>query len=84
MTDQEVWDTLVRVMRETFDDEALQVNRETSAAHVSEWDSLTNIELLVNIQTTFGVKFNTGEIASLKNVGELVDVLIARLRKSGA
>ncbi len=83
MTDDALWDTVVRVMRETFDDDALVVTRATTARDVAGWDSIANIEVLVALQTALGVKLRTGEIAGLKNVGELVDTLAARLRAAG-
>lgn len=79
MTEEEIWQKVVGVMRETLEDEALVVTRWTVASDVDGWDSLRNIELLVALQTAFGVRFNTGEMASLKNVGELVDTITRRL-----
>lgn len=83
MTDEAIWNTVVGIMRETFEDAGLEVTRATSADDVEAWDSLSNVELLVALQYAFGVRFNTGEIAGLKNVGELVDTLAARMRAAG-
>jgi acyl carrier protein len=80
MSDAAIFDQVVKVMRETFDDDALQVTRETTANDVVEWDSLSNVELMVALESAFRIRFYTGEIAGLKNVGELVDVISARLR----
>jgi acyl carrier protein len=80
MNDAAVWNEVVRVMRETFDDEALEVTRETTANDVVEWDSLSNVELMVALESAFKIRFYTGEIAGMKNVGELVDVIAARVR----
>jgi acyl carrier protein len=70
-------------MREIFDDDALEVTRATTARDVAAWNSLSNIELLVALQSAFGVRFRTGEIAGLKNVGELVDTVTTRVRQAG-
>lgn len=75
MTEPPVWDRVVAVLRETFDDAKLEVARETTADDVDGWDSLTNVELMVALESKFGVRFHTGEIARLRNVGELVDVI---------
>lgn len=80
MRDPQVWDRLVAVIRRTFDDDTIQVTRETTAHDVAEWDSLTNVELMVALEMAFGVKFYTGELGGLKNVGALVDVITARVR----
>ena len=80
MGELQVWDRVVTVMRQTFDDETIQVTRETTAHDVAEWDSLTNVELIVALEMAFGVKFYTGELAGFRNVGELADTITARLR----
>ncbi len=75
-----VWNRLVTVMRETFDRDDLEVTPETTARDVEEWDSISHIELVVAIESTFGIKLRTGEIAGLKNVGQLYDVIAERSR----
>jgi acyl carrier protein len=75
MTDREVWDSLVVVIRETFDDTGLDVTRDTTADDIDAWDSLSNVELMCALEKRFGVHFYTGEIVKMKNVGELVDTI---------
>jgi len=78
--DQEViWNHLTQIFREVFDDDDIVVGPETVAEDIIEWDSLSNIQLLVAIEKAFsGVKFNTGEVANLKNVGEMVEIILQR------
>jgi acyl carrier protein len=79
MNDEQVWDTLVMVMRETFERDDLVVTRDMTARDVSEWDSLSNVELMVAVESAFRVRLRTGEIAGLRNVGELRDVIASRI-----
>ena len=51
------------------------VTRSTTAADVDGWDSLSHINLIVAIEREFRIKFTTSEVVSLKNVGELVDLV---------
>jgi acyl carrier protein len=61
------------VFRDIFDDGSIIIGPDTTAKDIEGWDSLSNIELLVAIEKTFsGVKFNTGEVVNLRNVGEMV------------
>ena len=79
MSDEAVWNKLTEVFREVFDDDEIVIGPETTAEDIFEWDSLSNIQLLVAVEKAFnGVKFNTGEVANLKNVGELVAVISQR------
>lgn len=80
MTDEQIWTRLTGVFRDVFD-EAIVIAPATTAKEVEGWDSLSNIQLLVAIEKAFpGVKFNTGEIASLRNVGEMVAIIRQRVR----
>jgi len=65
-------------MSDTFDVDDLTVTRETTAADIEEWDSLSHIRLIVAIERAFGVKFSNAEIERLRNVGELVDTIASK------
>lgn len=65
------------VFRDVFDDDEINVSRATTAQDIEDWGSLMHVTLMVNMEKAFGVRFSSREVASLKNVGELVD-LIAR------
>jgi len=75
MDTNNIWETLTKVFRETFDDDELIVGPETTADDIEEWDSLMHIQLLVAIEQAFGIHFNTGEVAGLANVGEMAALI---------
>jgi len=77
MNQEAVWNRLTQIFRDVFDDDDIVIGPETVAEDILEWDSLSNIQLLVAIEKAFsGVKFNTGEVANMKNVGEMVDIIL--------
>jgi acyl carrier protein len=51
----------------------------TSAAEIEEWDSISHIELITNIERAFKVRFALGELGELKNVGDLVALVTEKL-----
>jgi len=69
------------VFRDLFDDEELSVARNTTAADVPGWDSLMHVRLMLEVEKVFRVRFMSSEVASLKNVGELVDLIDAKARQ---
>lgn len=80
MNEQEIWEKLTQIFRDVFDDDEIRPGRETTAEDIEDWDSMSNIQLLVAIEKAFnGVKFTTGEIANMKNVGEMVDIITNKL-----
>ena len=79
MTDEKIWERLTQVFRDVFAEE-VAIGPSTTADDIDEWDSVSNIQLLVAIEKSFpGVRFNTGEIASLHNVGEMVAIIQQRV-----
>lgn len=80
MSREEVFEKLSEVFRDVFDDEAIIVTDATTAEDIEDWDSLEHINLIVAIEKKFGMKFKMSEVTGLKNVGEMVDVIIGRVK----
>ncbi len=76
MTREEVYERLNAVFADVFDDETLTVNDETTAADVDGWDSLVHITLIDAVEEEFDISFDMKTIVKLKNVGEMVDVIL--------
>ncbi len=79
MNREEVFDRLNEVFRDVFDDDSITVTETTTADDIEEWDSLEHINLLAAVEQEFGIKFNMGQVVSMKNVGEMADIIIAQL-----
>lgn len=76
MTREEVYERLNAVFADVFDDDELTVNDETTAADVDGWDSLMHITLIDAVEEEFDFSFDMKTIVKLKNVGEMVDVIL--------
>jgi acyl carrier protein len=70
------------VFRSVFDDPALTVSAATTAKDVPGWDSIVHITLVIEIERQFNVRFQMAEIEKLRNVGDLVDILTAKLARA--
>jgi len=68
------------VFRHVFDDEDMTVTRATKASDVEDWDSIAHVSLLVSVEKAFRVKFSSSEIASLNDVGALVDLIETKVK----
>ena len=79
MDRQTIFDRLNKVFQTIFDDENIVVNEETASDDIEDWDSLEHINLIVAIEQEFGIKFSMGEVTSMKNVGDMVNIIISRL-----
>lgn len=79
MDRDEVYEMLNEVFRDVFDDPSITVEDSTTSEDVEGWDSLEHINLIAAVEQEFGVKFNMGQVVSMKNVGEMVDIIISQL-----
>ena len=80
MTKEKIYEGLNEVFQEVFDDESIVVKPETTADDIEDWDSLEHINLVVAIENYFNMKFNMNEVTTMKNVGEMVDIIIERTK----
>ncbi len=69
---------LTELFREVFDDPDMIVTEHLSAKDVDDWDSLTHIQLISRIEKAFQLRFTMAEIASLKEVGDLMKLIAAK------
>jgi acyl carrier protein len=77
----ETLEILNSIFRQVFDDDSLIVTRATSAKDIEEWDSLSHLNLVMAVEQRFGIKIALGELRSLKNVGEMADLIAKKLNK---
>lgn len=63
------------IFRDIFDDEELVITRDTTADDIEDWDSLTHMQLIVEIEKKYNIKFTTAEIKKAQNVGEFIDII---------
>jgi len=69
------------VFREVFDDDSINLTRSMTADDVEEWDSLTHMNLVIALELKFKIKFALGELQTLKNVGEMLDLINRKLQR---
>ena len=79
MTREEAFEKLDEVFQDVFDDEDIHVEESTTSADIEDWDSLEHINLVVAVEKAFGIKFNMGEVNTMKDVGAMVDIILSRI-----
>lgn len=75
---ERVVDRLNHIFRDIFDDDNIAVTDATVAADIDGWDSLAHITLILGVEREFRIKMTAAEVGSLKNVGQMIDVIVAR------
>lgn len=82
MSRDEILSGLTEILYDTFGRSDFSVTRETKASDVAEWDSMNHINIIVAAEIRYGLKFRTGELEGLRNVGEFIDVIASRIDKA--
>lgn len=75
LTTPEILTRLGDVIRNHFNCPGLKVDRTTSARDVVGWDSLAHTMVLMRIEDEFGVELPMDRAFTVKNVGELADLV---------
>lgn len=76
---EEIFEGLNEVFRDVFDDEDITVDENTTSNDIEDWDSLEHINLIVAVEKKFGMKFSMGEVTTMKNVGEMAEIIKSRV-----
>jgi acyl carrier protein len=66
-------------LADLLDNNDLQLSESTVADEVDDWDSINHVRLLIELEREFGFRFRADEAGGLKNVGELIDLIQAKL-----
>ena len=72
---QNILERLESIFQDVLDLPDLKLTQNLSAKDVPEWDSIAHISILAAIQDEFKIKFSVDDIGSLKNVGDLVELI---------
>lgn len=79
MDREEIYERLNGVFQDVFDDDTITVNDDTTADDIEDWDSLEHINLVAAVESEFGIKFSMGQVMTMKNVGEMVDIILQKI-----
>jgi acyl carrier protein len=79
MSDQDLIARVDGVFRKVFKNEAIAVQRETTAKDIAGWDSITHLDIISGMEEEFGVEITGFEVMNMSNVGDLYDLLTQKL-----
>ena len=79
MNRTEVFSRLEEVFADVFGRE-VKLTDATTAADVEDWDSMRQITLIGAIEDEFSLHFSMKDIVGLKNVSDMVTIILQSLR----
>ena len=79
MERDELVDKLTVIFRNVFNNEQLVVTDELTANDVANWDSLSHMILIGEVEKSLGITFKLKELNKMKNVGSMMDIILSKL-----
>ena len=83
MTEADVYAGLNDLFHELFADDDIALKAETTAADIDGWDFFNNLNIMVAVESRFGIKMTSHEIENLKNIGDLVGIILSERSGGG-
>ena len=75
MNREEIMSRATSIFRDVFDDDNIVLEDSTTAEDIEDWDSLSNITLICELEEAFNCKFNINDIKNMNNVGDILDLI---------
>lgn len=66
---------LQEIFRNVFFDDSIVITDDMTSNDIEDWDSLSHISLVGDIERHFNIEFTTEEIIDARNVGEFISVI---------
>ncbi len=79
MEKTEIVNKLTPLFRNIFSDNSLEISDELSALEVENWDSLSHMLLIAEVEKNFGIKFKLKDLNKMANVGEMISIISSKL-----
>jgi len=77
-TEAEVIDGLQAIFAEVFDRDDIALRRSLTAKDVAGWDSFKQVELIIETEQRFKMRFTSAEVDGFRCLGDLIDVVAER------
>ena len=74
-----ITDKLTGIFRKVFSNDSLIITDELTANDVENWDSLSHMILIAEVENSFSIKFKLKDLNKMRNVGEMIDIIISKL-----
>ena len=62
-----------KIFIDIIEDKDVVISESTTAEDIDEWDSLTHIQVVIEIEKKFNKKFTSAEILSWKSVEDMIN-----------
>ena len=79
MERNELINKLTSVFQSVFNDGALVLSDQLTANDVENWDSLSHMILISEVENSFSIKFKLKDLNKMRNVGDMIGIIESKL-----
>lgn len=72
MSRESILEEMQHIFKDVLDNEDIVLTDDTTAEDIDEWDSLSQIQLIVALEEFFKVKLTAKEVMECDNIGDMV------------
>lgn len=72
---ENIRERIENVFRTVLKNKTIELSDSTTAADVPGWDSITHLELIIEVEKEFGIEISGFDVMNLKNVGDLIKLV---------
>jgi acyl carrier protein len=71
-----------KIMIDLFGNKTINLNENTKASDIEEWDSLNHIRVVTALEKHFKIRFEINELLTFNTIGDLCKYILARTQSS--
>lgn len=81
MDRNEIIEKLTVIFRTVFKNDVIVLRDDMTADDVDNWDSLTHMAMISEVEKCFSIKFKLKELNKLRQVGDLIAIVESKLQQ---
>ncbi len=70
-----ILEKLNAIFKDVFMDESIVLTEMTTSDDISDWDSFAHLNVIMSIESSFGLSFSDEESIRLKNVRDIIEII---------
>ena len=80
LEENHVLEVLNRIFKEKLCDQTVEINLDTTADDILEWNSLKHLVIILAIENHFQIKFNPIQLSNMQNIKEMINTIIGLVK----
>ena len=81
MNKTKIKNSIFKIISSTLKINVSKINLQKTANDFTEWDSLSNVRLILNLEKFFKIKIDISEVYQLDNINDLINLITKKVEK---